>query len=53
MKFPKELIDEAAQYLTKKTGKKPDKELTEEFLRDIAKLGKLFADNAKKIVEEQ
>lgn len=52
MKFSNELIDEAMQYLEKKTGERPDKGITEEFLRSIAKLGKLFAKNADAITKE-
>ncbi|KKS05076.1 MAG: hypothetical protein UU56_C0001G0043 [Candidatus Curtissbacteria bacterium GW2011_GWA2_41_24] len=52
MKFSEELVNEAEQYLTKKTGEKPDKGLTEEFLMAIAELGKLLANYADGIQKE-
>lgn len=52
MKFTEDLVKEATEYLVKKTGQKPDKGITEEFLRSIAKLGELFAENADKILKE-
>lgn len=52
MKFSEELVNEAEQYLAKKTGEKPDKGVTEEFLRTVAALGELFAKNANKILKE-
>lgn len=52
MKFSDQLVDDAKHYLEKKTGEKPDKGVTEEFLRSIAKLGELFAKNADAITKE-
>lgn len=52
MNFSRGLIDEATEYITKKTGEKPDKGLTEEFLMTIAKLGELLVKNARKILKE-
>lgn len=52
MKFSEGLIDKTEQYLAKKTGEKPDKGATEEFLRAIAELGKLLQNNVKKIQKE-
>lgn len=52
MKFSEELVEEVEKYLVKKTGEKPDKELTEEFLRTMAELGKLLANNAEEILKE-
>lgn len=52
MEFSKELLTEAEQYLTKKTGEKPGKGLTEEFLRAVAELGKLLVNNADQIQKE-
>lgn len=52
MEFSKGLLLEAEQYLTKKTGEKPDKGLSEEFLMALAELGKLLANNADEIQKE-
>lgn len=52
MKFSEELVNEAEQYLAKKTGEKPDKGVTEQFLRAVAALGELFAKNADAITKE-
>lgn len=52
MKFSDELLNEAEDYLQKKTGEKPDKGVTEEFLRSLAKLGELFTKNADAITKE-
>lgn len=52
VKFSKKLVDEATEYLTKKTGEKPDKGLTEEFLMTVAQLGELLLKNARKILKE-
>ena len=52
MKFSKELVDKAELYLNKKTGKKSDKGNVQEFLRSIAELGKLLANNAEEIRKE-
>ena len=52
MKFSKALTQEAMEYLTEKTGKKPDKGVTEEFLRAVAALGELFTKNGDAITKE-
>lgn len=50
--FSDELVNEAQAYLEKKTGTKPSKELTNEFLRNMASLGDLFLKNAKAILKQ-
>lgn len=45
MEFSERLVKEVELYLTKKMGSKPNKRLTEQFLRRLAKLGKLFKEN--------
>lgn len=52
MKFPQELVDEATEYLMKKTGQKPNKKLTGQFLKQLAELGKLFKENSQLMGKE-
>lgn len=48
-KYSDNLINEAKVYLEDKTGSSPSKELVEDFLRSVARLGKLLLRNADKI----
>lgn len=52
MKFSKDLILKAHDYLTKQTGKEPDTETIKNFLMNISTLGGLFLKNASKIEKD-
>ena len=48
-KYSDNLINEAEAYLEEKTGSRPSKELTGDFLKSVSRLGKLLLKNADKI----
>lgn len=48
-KYSEDLINETLVYLEKNTGSRPSKELIEDFLRSVSRLGKLILKNADKI----
>lgn len=51
--FSDELVNKAQIYIKKKTGTKPSKEETNEFLRNMASLGDLFLKNATEILKQE
>ena len=51
MKFSQKLTTDTELYIKKKTGLKPDKALTKDFLMSVARLGQLLAKNANRILK--
>lgn len=49
IRFSDGLINEAEVYLEEKMGSKPSREVTNDFLMSVARLGKLFLKNVEEI----
>lgn len=52
IRFSNGLMSEAEVYLEEKMGSKPSRELTNDFLISVARLGRLFLKNAEEIEKD-